>query len=157
MSEQEDKDFAEAMAFDVSGVVNAAGEVVAELTQEQLTVLFINQIAEEVYEENATWYKTVEGEPKPFDEHFNVGTLVALAHSELSEALEGYRKGIMDTHLTHRPMIEVELADAVLRCMGIARILNLDLGGALVEKRAYNLLRADHKRESQSQPNGKKF
>ncbi len=41
--------------------------------------------------------------------------LLALIHSELSEGLEGVRKGLMDDKLPHRPMIEVELADAEIR------------------------------------------
>lgn len=41
--------------------------------------------------------------------------LLALVHSELSEGLEGVRKGLMDDKLPHRPMIEVELADAEIR------------------------------------------
>lgn len=39
-----------------------------------------------------------------------------LFHSELSEAMEGDRKGLMDDHLKHYPMFQVELADFVIRC-----------------------------------------
>src|SRR5690348_3319725 len=45
----------------------------------------------------------------------NVGEMIALMHSELSEALEGYRKGEKDDHLPNRPAVEVELADALHR------------------------------------------
>lgn len=41
--------------------------------------------------------------------------LLALVHSELSEGLEGLRKNLPDDKLPHRPMIEVELADAEIR------------------------------------------
>lgn len=45
---------------------------------------------------------------------------IALVHSELSEALEGLRKGLQDDHLPHRPMIEVELADVFIRLCDMA-------------------------------------
>lgn len=82
---------------------------------------------------------------------------LALVHSEVSEALEGARTGRMDTHLPHRPMVEVELADAVIRICDLAGAMGLDLGGALVEKLEYNLHRADHKREARKAEGGKKF
>lgn len=50
-------------------------------------------------------------EPRPFS------TFVCLFHSELSEAMEGDRKGLMDDHLPHYPMFQVELADFVIRCL----------------------------------------
>lgn len=40
----------------------------------------------------------------------NVPELLCLIHSEISEAMEGHRKGLMDDKLPHRPMLEVELA-----------------------------------------------
>lgn len=49
--------------------------------------------------------------PRPFS------TFVCLFHSELSEAMEGDRKGLMDDHLPHYPMFQVELADFVIRCL----------------------------------------
>lgn len=50
-------------------------------------------------------------EPRPFS------TFVCLFHSELSEAMEGDRKGLMDDHLPEYEMFWVELADFVIRCM----------------------------------------
>lgn len=41
--------------------------------------------------------------------------LLALVLSEISEALEGERKDLMDDHLPHRKMAEVEMADAAIR------------------------------------------
>ena len=46
-----------------------------------------------------------------------------LVSTEVAEATEGARKNLMDTHLTHRKMEEVEYADTVIRL--------LDLGGRL--------------------------
>lgn len=86
-----------------------------------------------------------------------VGTLLCLVHSEISEAMEGARKNLMDDHLPYRPMFDVELADAVIRIFDIAGLYNIDLGGALVDKLTYNTRREDHKLENREKDNGKKF
>ncbi len=87
----------------------------------------------------------------------NIGELLCLVHSEVSEAMEGVRKGLMDDKLPHRPMLEVELADAVIRCFDMAGGLQLDLAGAIAEKLAFNAQRADHKIENRAAEGGKKF
>lgn len=87
----------------------------------------------------------------------NVGELLMLAVSELSEAMEGDRKKLMDDHLPHRPSMEVELADCMIRICDMAGSLGLDLPGAIVEKLQYNASRADHKPENRMADNGKKY
>ena len=87
----------------------------------------------------------------------NVGELLALIHSEISEALEGHRKNLMDDKIITRPMIEVELADAVIRIADLAGGLELDLAGALVEKMQYNEKSEDHTREARLGLNGKRY
>lgn len=57
-----------------------------------------------------------------------------LTVSELAEAMEGDRKGLMDSHITSRPATEVELADAVIRIFDLAGAYGLDIGGAIKEK-----------------------
>jgi NTP pyrophosphatase (non-canonical NTP hydrolase) len=71
--------------------------------------------------------------------------------------MEGHRKGLMDDKLPHRPMIEVELADAMIRIADLAGALGLDLGGAIAEKMAYNATRADHRPESRAKAGGKSY
>ena len=92
-----------------------------------------------------------------WDNPREIGTLLCLVHSEISEAMEGARKNLMDDHLPHRPMLEVELADAVIRILDIAGGYDLDLAGAIDEKIAYNRIRADHQRENREKQGGKQF
>lgn len=66
---------------------------------------------------------------------------IALMHCELSEAVEGICGDLMDDHLPARKMVEVELADAVIRIMNYASHTGLDVPGAIVEKVAYNAKR----------------
>lgn len=87
----------------------------------------------------------------------NVGEMIALIHSELSEALEGYRKDLNDDHLPHRKAVEVELADVLIRVCDLAGFLDCDLQGAVDEKLAYNLTRTDHSPAERAKPNGKRF
>lgn len=86
-----------------------------------------------------------------------VAQKLCLAHSEVSEAMEGHRKGLMDDKLPHRPMLEVELADAVIRIADLAGALGLDLGGAIAEKMAFNAVRPDHKAEVRAAAGGKAY
>lgn len=82
---------------------------------------------------------------------------LCLIHSEVSEAMEGLRKNLSDDKLPHRPMIEVELADAVIRIADLAGALGLDLGAAIAEKMAFNAVRPDHKAEARAAAGGKAF
>ncbi|MBY5553697.1 hypothetical protein HFO57_08830 [Rhizobium leguminosarum] len=85
------------------------------------------------------------------------GTKLMLVVTELAEAMEGLRKGLMDDKLPHRKMAEVELADALIRIFDLAGVLGYDLGGAVVEKDAYNSVRPDHKVENRKAAGGKAY
>lgn len=87
----------------------------------------------------------------------DIPRLLMLCVSELAEAMEGDRKDLMDDHLPHRKMLEVELADAVIRIFDMAGGLDLDISGAIVEKLRYNVSRKDHKAENRSGVGGKKY
>ena len=116
----------------------------------------INLLRDECYlaSYNAGWHTDLEtGEIK----NRNKGEMLCLVHSEISEAMEGERKDLMDDHLPHRKMAEVELADAVIRIMDYAGRFDYDIGGAIQEKLAYNAKRSDHKIENRTQNGGKKF
>jgi len=87
----------------------------------------------------------------------NKAEMLCLIHSEISEAMEGERKNLMDDHLPNRPMAEVELADAVIRIMDYAGRWGYDIGGAIIDKMEYNKNRADHKIENRKAEGGKQF
>ena len=119
--------------------------------------------------ESAGWWKTAGGqsllrvirEPVGPDEKLLAGALIAqklcLIHSEVSEGMEGARKNLPDDKLPHRSMLEVELADAVIRIFDLAGALNMDMGGAIAEKMAFNAIRPDHKPENRQAEGGKAY
>ena len=80
-----------------------------------------------------------------------------LIHSEVSEAMEGHRKSLKDDHLPHRDMMEVELADALIRILDLAGACGYDLEATIEEKDTYNAQRADHKPENRAKAGGKKY
>jgi len=118
------------------------------------TAYLLNQLVKQVHHANEHWWTDLETGERL---NRNVGEMLALVHSEISEALEGHRKGLMDDKLPHHPMITVELADALIRMLDICGGLGLDLGTAFVDKMQYNTQRADHKREARLAAGGKKY
>lgn len=114
----------------------------------------LNELAKTVHEANIKWWQDVNtGEPIKR----NKGELLALIHSEVSECLEGERKGLMDDKLPNRKMAEVELVDALIRILDYGAGFGYDLQGAFDEKMAYNLKREDHKHEARRIAGGKQF
>ncbi len=79
------------------------------------------ELQEKIHEQNKAvgWWD----EPRPFH------TFVCLFHSELSEAMEGDRKNLMDDHLPEYEMFWVEVADFAIRCfdwLGSKENINYD-------------------------------
>lgn len=84
-----------------------------------------------------------------------ISAKLMLVVTEVAEAMEGHRKNLPDDKLPHRPMLEVEMADAVIRILDLAGGLELDVAGAIIEKLAYNQSRPDHKLENRTAAGGK--
>lgn len=102
------------------------------MTYEEITASQINRLCYQVHSDNARKGFWEEGQEK------NKGEVLALIHSEISEALEALRKDKNDSHLRHRKGVEVELADAVIRIFDMCGAYGYDLGGALFEKLEFN-------------------
>lgn len=114
----------------------------------------LNEFAACCHIANMKWWQDIDtGEPLKR----NKGEMIALMHSELSEALEGERKDLMDDKLPHRKMAEVELVDTMIRIFDYAAAHGYDLQGAFEEKMAYNATRKDHTHEARKIAGGKQF
>lgn len=72
------------------------------------------QLAASIHADNrrAGWWTDLETGQ---DKDRNFGEMLALVHSELSEAFEGIAYKLFDTHLPRHPMYQVEIADACIR------------------------------------------
>lgn len=73
----------------------------------------------------------------------NFGEKVALMHSELSGALEGFRAGPdqPDKHCPEYSNVAVELADCIIRILDTSAYFGIDVTNALAAKMKFNLSR----------------
>lgn len=117
-------------------------------------IAILNAFASDVHLANKRWWcDPATGQPL----NRNVGEMLMLAVSELAEAMEGHRKDLQDDKLPHRKMLEVEIADCLIRLFDLSAGLGLDLGGAFMEKMEFNARRADHTNEARLAPGGKRY
>lgn len=98
--------------------------------------MYIKLLQEEIHrnsQEKGWW-----DEPRTF------GDTVALCHSELSEALEAFRKGEPAVLVGGgKPEgIAVEMADAIIRILDWAEHEGIDMGEVIKLKNAYNETRS---------------
>lgn len=89
----------------------------------------ITAIANEIHAENVKvgWWDDY---PVKTDRH---ETAMMLVVSEISEAMEGHRKNLMDDHLPEFKMFDVELADALIRLLDLAGAYEIIFGEKFVE------------------------
>jgi NTP pyrophosphatase (non-canonical NTP hydrolase) len=102
------------------------------------------------------WHDITTGKPV-IDNPLAFSNKLMLTVSELSEAMEADRKGLMDDKLPHMDGRVVELADAIIRIFDLAGAYNMPLGKAFEEKLAYNANRHDHKKENRLGIGGKTY
>lgn len=120
----------------------------------QMTTL--NELSKFVHVANAKWWQNVEtGEPITR----NRGELLALIHSEVSEALEGERKNLMDDKLPQYPMAVVEIVDAMIRQLDYLAGFHpeWDVDEVFYAKMEFNRTRQDHAHEARKIAGGKQF
>lgn len=83
------------------------------------------------------WYEKELGEKTPV----RIASLLALIHSEVSEALEDVREARLELELTEtgKPIgLPTELADIIIRTLDLAEWLGIDMERALLAKIEYN-------------------
>lgn len=114
----------------------------------------MNEAAKVAHAANAKWWTDPETGARI---ERNNGELFMLMVSEIAEAMEGDRKSLMDDKLPHRKMVEVEMADLLIRVFDFAGARGLDLDGAVEEKMAFNRTRHDHSFEARLAHGGKRY
>lgn len=131
--------------------------ILSEEAIQQFRARTINEMCTDIHQRNidAGWWSDIETGESLLGKR-NLGELLMLVVTEVAEAYEGVRKNLPDDKLPHRRMLEVELADVFIRIFDIAGSEKLDLGGAIMEKLAFNRTREDHKIENRRKANGKK-
>ena len=94
-----------------------------------MSELKINDFAKEVHENAVThgWY-----DPEP-----SFGEVIAMCHSELSEAMQEYRNG----YVPGGSGVSVELIDCVLRILDHLSFLGVDIESVMRHKHEYNKTR----------------
>jgi len=112
----------------------------------------ITDVSEQIHSANKKWWTDMD--PKnPKD----VTVKLALVVTEVSEAIEGVRKGLMDDKLPQYEMVDVEIADAIIRLLDLAGARGIDIGWIIRDKLNYNAVRVDHTQEHRDAEGGKKF
>ena len=104
----------------------------------------------------AGWWHNEEGVHLTTVPYYNE-LKIAQIHGEVSEMLEGIRKGQMDTHCPEFTNEAIEAADVYIRHLDYCGARGIDLGAAVAAKMRYNVSRQDHTPEARKAPGGKRY
>src|SRR5271168_4098252 len=77
-------------------------------------IVQLNKLQSIIHDDNRKWWVDLN---TGIVKARNIPEMLMLVVSEVAEAMEGDRKDLMDDKLPHRKMLEVELADAVIRIL----------------------------------------
>jgi NTP pyrophosphatase (non-canonical NTP hydrolase) len=93
-------------------------------------ISFFNYVSTKVHEtaKSKGWW----------DNDRNDGELIALMHSELSEALEALRHDAVDDKIPAFLGVEAELADCIIRILDVAKARDWKVAEAIIEKIKFN-------------------
>jgi NTP pyrophosphatase (non-canonical NTP hydrolase) len=102
-----------------------------------------NTVFAEAFNKTATTVHAIAVEKGWWEGTRNEGELIALMHSELSEALEGLRHGNPHSeHISEFSAVEEEFADVLIRIMDHAMYKGYRVGEAVEAKIKFNASRA---------------
>lgn len=120
----------------------------------------INDLVQHCHETSlaAGWWNDPETGEDLRSSPYVMATKMLLVISEIIEGVEGHRRGgLNDDKLIDRSMLEVELADAVIRIFDLAGVNKFDLGNTIMEKLNFNVERPDHKVSNRRKVGGKLY
>lgn len=146
--------------FDVEATMRKLMTFMPERDQMQVAARYLTFLAELIHARNieAGWWKK-DAEGNVIER--NMGEMLCLVHSEISEAMEGHRKGLKDDKLPQYPMLIVELVDALIREFDIlgreCAKEGVNLAEVFMAKLDFNAHRPDHKKEAREAEGGKKY
>lgn len=116
-------------------------------------IMSLEQMVKAVHHLNLKWWYDKDGQPIKR----NKGEMLMLIVSELSEAMEGDRKNLMDDHLPSFDMETVEIADTLVRLLDYAGGHKKQIASAFYHKLQYNKTRKDHTYEQRAKEGGKRY
>ena len=119
----------------------------------------IDNICKEIHQRNldAGWWNDTETGEYLGDNIYYQTSKVLLMHAEISEAVEGMRKGLMDDKLPQYENEAVEMADLFIRWADYVGMKGWPMQEIIETKLGFNAIREDHKIETRKGNGGKKF